>query len=102
MRCCGDALGPRPIKSATKPDARNHNNLGISLAKVGKTEEAVAQFREAVQINPDFPDAHYNLGMLLIAFDQPNEAAIHLREVLRLKPNDAQVKEVLRRLEARR
>jgi Flp pilus assembly protein TadD len=90
------------IKGASKPDARNHNNLGISLAKVGRTDEAVTQFREAVRLDPDFPDAHYNLGMLLLALDQPNEATTQLREVLRLKPDDAQVKEVLRRIGTQR
>ena len=86
------------IQSASKPDARNNNNLGISLAKVGKLDEAVVQFREAVRIDEDFPDAHYNLGMLLVALDRPGEGVIHLKEVLRLKPGDEQVKEQLHRL----
>jgi protein O-mannosyl-transferase len=86
------------IRSASQPDARNNNNLGIALARTGKPDEALAQFREAVGIDEDFPDAHYNLAMLLLALDQPGEAVIHLKEVLRLKPDDERVKEQLNRL----
>jgi protein O-mannosyl-transferase len=86
------------IKSAPKPDARNNNNLSIALIKVGKGDEAIAQLREALRVDRDFPDAHYNLAMLLLALEQPDEAAIHLKEVLRLRPNDEQVKQQLYQL----
>lgn len=89
------------IQSAPKPDARNHNNLGICLVRTGKAEEALAQFREAVRINGDLADAQYNMAMLLVALKQPDEAVTHFKEVLRLKPDDQQVKEELRRLGGR-
>ena len=81
------------------PNAHNHNDLGICLAKVGKTDEAVEQFRKALRIDRDFPDAHRNLAVLQLQLGQREEAVIHLREVLRLQPDDAKVKAQLHQLE---
>jgi Flp pilus assembly protein TadD len=40
-----------------------HNNLGIALASVGRTDEAVHEFRQALAIDPAFEDAQRNLAM---------------------------------------
>ena len=40
-----------------------HNNLGIALASLGRTDEAVAQFRQALAIEPAFQDARRNLAL---------------------------------------
>ena len=40
-----------------------HNNLGIALASLGRTDEAVAQFRQALAIEPAFEDARRNLAL---------------------------------------
>ncbi len=45
--------------------AEAHNNLGIALARKGKIEDAVAHFREALRIKPDFVDAHNALRKTL-------------------------------------
>lgn len=80
------------------PNAHYNNNLGISLGKVGKTDEAIEQFREALRIDGDYRDAHYNLAILLLQLGQRDEAVTHLREALRLKPDDASAKAQLRQL----
>jgi Flp pilus assembly protein TadD len=83
-----------------KPNPRNHNDLGICLAQAGKSDEAAAQFREALRIAPEFPDAHRNLAVVLLQLGQRDEALLHFREVLRLNPDDSAVKAQLRQLEA--
>ncbi|HEY3161179.1 MAG TPA: tetratricopeptide repeat protein [Vicinamibacterales bacterium] len=40
-----------------------HNNLGIALASLGRMDEAVAQFRQALAIEPAFEDAKRNLAL---------------------------------------
>ena len=45
--------------------ARPHVNMGIALARLGKTEEAITQFVQALQIDPKSMSAHYNLGIAL-------------------------------------
>ena len=40
-------------------------NHGVVLAVQGKLEEAIASFRQAINIKPDHAEAHYNLGISL-------------------------------------
>jgi protein O-mannosyl-transferase len=42
-----------------------HTGFGIVLSKAGRLPEAFVEFREALQIKPDFADAHDNLGVAL-------------------------------------
>jgi Flp pilus assembly protein TadD len=65
---------------------------------VGKTDEAIEQFREAVRIDGDYREAHSNLALLLLQLGRRDEAVVHLSEALRLKPDDANVKAQLRQL----
>src|SRR5215218_9227965 len=43
-------------------DAEIHNNHGIALGSLGRLEEAIAAYRRALAIRPDYAEAHYNLG----------------------------------------
>jgi protein O-mannosyl-transferase len=86
------------LRSWPNPNAHNNNNLGIGLAKVGKRDEAVEQFREALRIDGDYREAHCNLALVLLELGRRDEAVAHLRDALRLKPDDAEVKAQLRQL----
>jgi tetratricopeptide (TPR) repeat protein len=61
--------------------------LGSTLRAQGKLAEAVAAFKEAIRLKPDFPEAHYNLGLSLAAQKKFPEAVAAYREALRLKPD---------------
>jgi tetratricopeptide (TPR) repeat protein len=69
---------------------RARNNLGNVLDAEGRTAEAVAQFEEALRIDPSFAEAHSNLGNAL-ARDPGRmaEALVHCQEAVRLKPSYA-------------
>jgi Tfp pilus assembly protein PilF len=41
------------------------NDFGVVLYRLGKLDDAIAQFRQAVQINPDYTDAKNNLNAVL-------------------------------------
>jgi len=43
-------------------DARAHSNFGASLAGAGRMDEAMAQYRLALQEMPNYPEAHNNMG----------------------------------------
>ena len=73
-------------KCPGNPRARTH--LGFDLQKAGRLTEAIAQYEEAVRLQPDYVDAHLDLGTALLGMDRPQEAADHCREVLRLMPDD--------------
>jgi len=42
-----------------------HNNLGIALGSLGRMDEAIDQFRQALALQPGFEDAKRNLAVAL-------------------------------------
>jgi tetratricopeptide (TPR) repeat protein len=80
--------------------AKAHNGLGVGLEKLGRADEAVAQFRESLQIDDSYPEAHYDLGCVLARLGQRGEAVAQLTEALRLKPDYLEAEEQLRELSA--
>jgi Tfp pilus assembly protein PilF len=69
------------------PDAfLARNNLGFALAAKGRLDEAMDQFREALRINPRFPDAHANLGLMLQKSGRIPEAIAEFEIALAVDP----------------
>lgn len=65
---------------------RAHTNLGLSLSKLGRNDEAMAHFQEAVRIHPTFIEAYNNIGMILANTGKIEESLPYFYEVLRLRP----------------
>ena len=66
---------------------RGHYNLGIALRDQNKLEEAVAAYRKAIELKPDYAEAHYNLGIALRDQKKPAEAEAAFRKAIELKPD---------------
>ena len=66
------------------------DRLGIDLAAQGKFDEAIAEFREALRLEPDSAETHWNLGLALASRGAPEEAIAHLRRVVQLDPTNGQ------------
>ena len=64
------------------------NGLGFALLQLGQSGEATAHFRRALELDPDYVDAHNNLGQILLSIGQPAEAEAHFRQVLQTHPTD--------------
>jgi len=64
-----------------------HNNLGLALRGLGKTAEAIEQYRQALELHPGFAEAHINLGFALAELGKTDEAVAQYDQTLRLKPN---------------
>jgi tetratricopeptide (TPR) repeat protein len=67
------AAHPAPAPSPVDGRAQNFVRLGIAAERAGRLEEAIAAFREALSIVPDYPDAQAQLVRSLVAarhFDQ--------------------------------
>ena len=75
--------------------AKVRNNLGAALERLGRADEALEQFRRALEINENYPEAHCNLGRMLAHRGRRDEAVAHLREALRLKPGYEQARKQL-------
>jgi tetratricopeptide (TPR) repeat protein len=59
---------------------------GDALLEKGKLDRAIAVYRQALQIDPDLPEAHFGLGLALDAQGKLDEAIAELREAIRLDP----------------
>jgi hypothetical protein len=64
---------------------------GNALAREGKSAEAVACCRQAVELAPDFAPAHNNLSVLLRSQGNWDEAVACGRRALELEPDHAEV-----------
>ena len=62
---------------------------GESYFKSGKYQEAVIQFRNALEIDPRFAAAHYQLGRTYLALKNPDSAYRELNESVTLDPGNA-------------
>lgn len=71
--------------------ARPHNNLGVVYYKQGRLAEAVAHYRTAIDLNPDYRDPRYNLGL---ARQQQGRLDDAIREYLRAIAIDPNYPEV--------
>jgi Flp pilus assembly protein TadD len=60
---------------------------GTALDSLGKVAEAVAQFNEALALNPRLPEAHCGLGLALYRKHDLDGAIAEYHEALRLNPN---------------
>ncbi|MBM3846450.1 MAG: tetratricopeptide repeat protein, partial [Verrucomicrobia bacterium] len=52
-------------------NAVTQNSLGVALSQKGLREPAETAFRRALQIRPEYPDAHYNLAVEYVLQDPP-------------------------------
>jgi tetratricopeptide (TPR) repeat protein len=65
-----------------------HDNLGEALLQSRRMDEAIVQFRKALEIQPDNLLARTDLAAALYQKGQVNEAIAHFRKVLALRPTD--------------
>jgi predicted TPR repeat methyltransferase len=61
----------------------------MTLHNLGRLAEAEASYRRALQINPDFAEAHCNLGITLHSLGRLEEAVMNCQKALQLKPDYA-------------
>jgi protein O-mannosyl-transferase len=65
---------------------RAHNNLGKEYIGLGRSEEAIRQYKRSLEIEPKSAEAHSNLSMALIGIGQIDEAIVHGRRALDIRP----------------
>ena len=71
-------------------DAEAHSNLGITLKELGRLDEALASYTQAIALKPDFANAHYNLGITLKELGRLDEAEASYKQAIALKPDYAE------------
>lgn len=78
------------IPEATIIYAILHNDLGMAFQQSGDVARAVEQYRLAIALRPEFPEALYNLGNSLRDVGDHAQSAENLGRALALRPNYAQ------------
>jgi serine/threonine protein kinase/tetratricopeptide (TPR) repeat protein len=59
------------VAVSLRPDsAAAHNNLGNALIYLKRTDEAIAEYRKAIEVDPKYTFSHHNLG--LVQWEQGN------------------------------
>ena len=70
---------------ATHPTAEAHTFLGWTYHFQGKIEEAIAECKKAIQLDPEFGNPYNDIGAYLIEKGEHDEAISWLEQAIRAK-----------------
>ena len=70
--------------------AANLYNEAIDLYGQDEVEKSIDYFIKALELKPDFYEAHYNLAQILMSLNKNDEAIKSLEEIAKIKPNDSE------------
>ena len=68
-----------------------HYNLGVTLWKTGRFQEAIGHYEQAVKILPSYAEAQNNLGVALTQMGRLREAIPHWEQAVRVWPDSAEL-----------
>src|SRR5262249_19546499 len=69
-----EAIRPYRRSIEIRPSAEAHTFLGWALSYQGKHEEAIAECKTAIAVDPSFGNPYNDIGAYLIELGRPDEA----------------------------
>jgi tetratricopeptide (TPR) repeat protein len=81
----GDAIRFYRRSIEVKPTADAHTYLGWSMSMLGRLDEAIAECKRAIELDPDFGNPYNDIGVYLIDLGRPEEAVPWLKKATRAK-----------------
>lgn len=84
--CCVSYAETQPYFPST--DAKLEYNMGIDFYKIGQYDKAMASFRRAIELDPNYIDAYFNLGSILEYLKQYDAALTVFKQIIVRKPDD--------------
>lgn len=66
-------------------------NLGVTLANLGRLDDAIIHLNKAIQIDPKKSPAHHSLASLLQKQGKPDQALVHYNKAIELGLQTAQI-----------
>ena len=61
----GNMLSTTKTEKAEQKDAKAHNNLGGAYYHKGMLDEAITEYKRAIEINPKYAQAHINFNLAI-------------------------------------
>ena len=84
---------------APQPDAKSrqetHHELGIAYLEAKMPTEAIAEFKKAIDLDPDFIAAHISLGTLYLEMGQLDDAENVANSALRIDADSQSARQLL-------
>ena len=71
------------------PTAEFYCSRGVAKEELGRHEGAIADYGEAIGLNPQFGDAYYNRGNVRVKLGRREEAITDYGAAIRVNPQDA-------------
>jgi Tfp pilus assembly protein PilF len=81
-----------------KQEAEKHLKIGMQYAEEKQMDQALPELKKAVELDPDYPDAHFGLGEVYHALKAYTPAVGEFEQVMRLDPNFPKVHTALANL----
>lgn len=72
-------------------DATIFYNEAIDVYSQNDIDKSIELFKKAIELNPNFYEAHYNLSQILMSQDKNEEAYKTLLKILQLRPDDTEI-----------
>jgi len=69
--------------------AAAHYNLGVTYGKLGRYQDAIEAFKQAIGIKPDLAEAHCGLGFAYGELGRYQDAIESCKQAIRIKPDYA-------------
>jgi Flp pilus assembly protein TadD len=66
-----------------------HNSRGVAYDSIGRYQDAIESYKQAIRFKPDYADAHYNLGVAYGALSRWQDAVEPYKQAIRIKPDYA-------------
>jgi len=80
------------LKVGDKNSAKNHYDHAYKDWENSEYEEALEKCDKAIELAPDWSEAHNLRGVILEDMDKPDQSILEYREAARLDPNNKDVK----------
>ena len=76
---------------AVAPDDPNaHDSYGEGLLTAGRIDEAVREYKRAIELDETFANSYFMLGTAYRQLNEPDKARLVLEEFLKLSPEGPQ------------
>jgi tetratricopeptide (TPR) repeat protein len=82
----GQILWSRAL-ACTSRNSVAHNNIGYVLYQKGDIEDAINQYNQALEINPNYAQAHFNLGVVFLKRGEVDDAIAEYNQALQIMPD---------------